>query len=49
VRRHEEGDEEDRIRERGGRDDVLPGDVDGGEAGRRQKADDEEVGKLPIS
>jgi hypothetical protein len=34
--------EETRIRERRGRDDVLPGDVDAREADRRQAADDDQ-------
>jgi hypothetical protein len=49
VRCDIERDEEGRIRERGGRDDVLPGDVDGGEPRRRQQPDEEEVDKLPVA
>jgi hypothetical protein len=45
----EERDEKRCVRERRRRDDVLPGDVDGGEPGRRQQADDEEVGELAIA
>jgi hypothetical protein len=48
VRRHEEGEEEGRVGERPGRDDVLAGDVDGGEAGGRQQADEEEVDELSV-
>jgi hypothetical protein len=46
---YEESDEERRVGERGRRDDVLAGDVDGGEAGGRQEADEEQVGELPVS
>ena len=48
VRRHEDGEEEGRVRERSGRDDVLTGDVDGREAGCGQQADEEEVDELAI-
>jgi hypothetical protein len=40
MRGDKEGDEEGGIRKRRRGDDVLPGDVDGGESGRRQEADD---------
>jgi hypothetical protein len=49
VRRHEEGDEEGRVRQGSGRDDVLTGDVDGGEAGGRQEADQEEIDELAVA
>jgi hypothetical protein len=45
----EEREEERCVRERRRRDDVLAGDVDGGEPGRRQEADDEKVGELSIA
>jgi hypothetical protein len=49
VRRHEEGEEEGRVREGSGRGDVLTGDVDGREAGGGQEADQDEVDELPVS
>jgi hypothetical protein len=49
VRGDEEGDEEGGVRKRRRGDDVLPGDVDGGEPRRRQEADDEEVGELAVT
>jgi hypothetical protein len=49
VRRHEQGEEERRVGKRPGRDDVLAGDVDGGEPGRRQEPDQEEVDQLPVA
>jgi hypothetical protein len=49
MRGDKEGDEKGGIRKRRRGDDVLPGDVDGGESGRRQEADDEEVGELAVT
>jgi hypothetical protein len=49
VRRHVEAEEEDRVRERAGRDDVLAGDVDAREAEPRQDADGDEVRELAVS
>ena len=48
MRRHEQGEEEGRVGERPGRDDVLAGDVDGGESGRGQEPDQEEIDQLPV-
>jgi hypothetical protein len=46
---HEEGDEEGRVGEGSGRDDVLAGDVDGGEPGRGQEPDQDEVDELAVA
>src|SRR5918911_5642057 len=49
VRRDVEAEEEDGVRERAGRDDVLARDVDAREAEARQDADGDEVRKLAVS
>jgi hypothetical protein len=49
VRGDEEREEERRVGEGSSRDDVLAGDVDGGESGRGEKTDDEEIEKLPVA
>jgi len=45
---HEDCEEEGRVRERPGRDDVLAGDVDGREASRGQQTYEQEVDELAI-
>jgi hypothetical protein len=49
VGRDEECEKENRIGEGRRRDDVLAGDVDGGESGRGDETDDEEIEELPIA
>jgi hypothetical protein len=47
VRSDEQREEERRVRERSGGDDLLAGDVDARETGRSEEADDEQVEELP--
>jgi hypothetical protein len=49
VRGEIEADEEAGVRERAGRDLRLPRDVDAGEAGAGEDADDEEVDQLTVA
>ena len=46
---HEQRHEEHRVGERRRRDDVRAGDVDGGEASRREEADERKVDELPVA